>query len=150
MSDMCTWRSNRTVLGTPADVIEFLTEPDAIARWAPVPFEVSALDTSRLESGSHAYVAGRLAGHSVEFDVEVIKASEERLELVASGPIDLGVTYLLRSAPGGSEIDASVSVRGGGLMGRLLAKAAEALLAAGALRLSLDRLAGELRPALAT
>ena len=149
MSEMRTWRSNLTVPGTPADVIELLTEPDAIARWAPVPFEVSALDASRLESGSHARVAGRLAGHSVEFDVDVIKASEERLELVASGPIDLGVTYLLRPASGGSEIDASVSVRGGGLMGRLLAKAAEALLAAGALRLSLDRLAGELRPALA-
>jgi len=149
MSDMRTWRSNLTVPGTPADVIALLPEPDAIARWAPVPFEVSALDASRLESGSRARVAGRLAGHSVEFDVEVIKASEERLELVASGPIDLGVTYLLRPASGGSEIDASVSVRGGGLMGRLLARAAEALLAAGALRLSLDRLAGELRPALA-
>ena len=37
---MCTWSSNATVPGSPDDVLAFLTEPEAIARWAPVPFEV--------------------------------------------------------------------------------------------------------------
>ena len=111
---MRTWHSNATVPGSPADILAFLTEPEAIARWAPVPFEVLALDGDRLRSGSHARVAGHLAGRRVEFDV-----------------------------------DASVSVEGRGLFGRVLAEATEALLAAGALRLSLDHLGRELQPTLA-
>jgi hypothetical protein len=146
---MGTWRSNTTVPGAPDQVIELLTEPDAIARWAPVPFDVIELDPWRLESGSHARVVGRLAGRSVEFDVDVLEASDERLELVANGPIALGVRYLLRPSDDGSEVDASISVEGKGLFGRVLAAATEALLAAGAIHLSLDRLAGELRAAIA-
>jgi hypothetical protein len=146
---MCTWRSNTTVPGAPAEVIELLTEPQAIARWAPVPFEVIALDSSRLQSGSHARVAGRLAGRSVEFDIDVLEASDERLELLARGPVELGVRYVLRPHDSGSEIDASVSVEGRGLFGRVLAKATEAMLAAGALRLALERIAGEFQPSFA-
>lgn len=146
---MCTWHSNATVPGSPADVLDLLTEPAAIARWAPIPFEVLAIDGSRLEPGSRAKVAGNLAGRSVEFDVEVLSSSDDRLELTADGPITFGVRYLLRPHIEGSEIEASVSVEGRGLLGRVLAKATEALLAAGALRIALDRLARELQPALA-
>jgi hypothetical protein len=145
---MC-WHSNATVPGSPADVLELLTEPQAIARWAPVPFEVVALDGARLESGSHARVAGRLAGRVVEFEVDVLRASDERLELVAHGPISIDVQYRLRPAGTESEIQASVSVEGRGLFGRLLAKATETLLAGGALRMSLERLGRELQPAIA-
>jgi hypothetical protein len=147
---MSTWRSQLTVPSSPDDVLELLTEPDAIARWTPVPFELLALDGNRLRAGTRARVAGRLAGRSVEFGVDVAQASEERLELVADGPISLGVQYMLRPARGGSEIYASISVEGRGVIGRVLAKATEALLAAGALRLSLERLARELQPALAS
>jgi hypothetical protein len=124
-----------------------LTEPDAIARWAPIPFEVMSLDGgTRLESGTHARVAGRLAGRSLEFDVEVLRASQDRLELVAQGPISIDVTYRFRPAGASSEVRASIAVEGRGLFGRMLAKATEALLAGGALRLSLERLARELGP----
>lgn len=146
---MSVWQSTAIVPGSPAGVLELLTEPDAIARWSPVPFEVLALGGARLESGSRARVAGQLAGRAVEFVVDVRRASEDRLELAADGPITLDVRYVVRAAHGSSEIDATVSVNGRGLFGRLLAKATEALLAAGALRLSLDRLARELEPALA-
>jgi uncharacterized protein YndB with AHSA1/START domain len=61
---MCTWQSNATVPGSPADVLDLLTEPDAIARWAPVPFEVLSLDGARLEPSGHARVAGRLASRT--------------------------------------------------------------------------------------
>src|SRR5437588_856030 len=84
---MCTWSSNATVPGSPADVLAFLTEPEAIALWAPVPFEVLALDGERLRSGSRARVAGHLAGRSLEFEVQVLQAAHDRLELVADGPI---------------------------------------------------------------
>jgi hypothetical protein len=143
---MYTWRSNAMVPGSPIEVLELLTAPEAITRWAPVPFEVLGLDGARLRSGSHARVAGRLAGRSVEFDVEVVRACHDRLELVADGPISLDVLYRLRSAGTGSEIEATVSVQGRGLFGRMLAKATEALLAGGALRMSLERLARELQP----
>ena len=146
---MCSWQSNATVPGSPTEILALLTEPDAIARWAPVPFEVVALDGTRLESGTRARVAGRLAGRSVNFDVDVLRASDERFELVAKGPICIDVKYPLRPAGSSSEVEASIAVDGRGLLGRVLAKATEALLAGGALRMSLDRLAGELRPALA-
>ena len=146
---MCSWRSNATVPGSPADVLELLTEPDAIARWSPVPFEVLTLDAGRLAAGSHARVAGRLAGRSVEFDVDVLRASDDRLDLIARGPISIDVRYRLRRAGAGSEIEASVSVEGRGLCGRVLATATETLLAGGALRMALARLACELQPALA-
>jgi hypothetical protein len=126
-----------------------LTEPEAIARWSPVPFEVVALNGARLQSGSHARVAGLLAGRSVEFDVDVLRASDERLELVAEGPICIDVKYRVRPSGVSSEIEASIGVAGHGLFGRVLAKATEALLAGGALRLSLERLGRELQPALA-
>jgi hypothetical protein len=139
------WRSNTTVPGSPTDVLELLTEPDAIARWAPIPFEVMSLDGgTRLESGTRARVAGRLAGRSLEFDVDVLRASDDRLELVAEGPISIDVRYLLTPAGSSSEVEASIAVEGRGLFGRMLAKTTEALLAGGALRMSLERLAREL------
>jgi hypothetical protein len=147
--DMCSWQSNATVPGSPTDILALLTEPEAIARWAPVPFEVTALDGRRLESGSQARVAGRLAGRSIEFDVDVVRVSDERLELVAEGPICIDVKYVVRPAGASSEIEASIAVEGRGLFGRVLAKATEALLAGGALRMSLERLGRELQPALA-
>jgi hypothetical protein len=146
---MCLWRSTATVPGSPAEVLELLTAPEAIARWAPVPFELLALDRPRLQAGSHARVAGRLAGRSVEFEIDVLDASDQRLELVADGPISLSVEYRLQPRGGQSEIEASVSVEGKGLFGRIVAKATEALLAAGALRMALERLGAQLQPALA-
>jgi hypothetical protein len=145
---MCTWRTQATVPGSPADVLELLTEPDAIARWAPIPFEILELEGPRLLTGSHARIAGRLAGRPVEFEVLVLDARSERLDLVADGPISIAVEYRLRPAVGGSDVQA-LSVEGRGLFGRVLAKATETLLAAGALRGSLERLGRELEPALA-
>jgi hypothetical protein len=90
-----------------------------------------------------------LAGRSVEFDVDVLRASDERLELVARGPVSMNVQYKVRPADTQTEIEASISVEGQGLFGRVLAKATETLLAGGALRMSLERLGRELQPALA-
>ena len=144
MSETCTWCYRVTVPGSPADVLELLTDPEAIARWAPVSFEAIAFEGEGLRSGDRARVAGRLSGHQVQFDVDVLRASEEGLELVAEGPVLLRVSYGVRPAPSGSEIDASISVEGHGLVGRVLAKATETMLATGALRVSLERLAREL------
>src|SRR5947209_14676265 len=146
---MHTWHTKATVPGSPSEVLELLTEPDSIATWSPVPFKVLALDGARLQSGSHARVAGCLAGRSVEFDVHVIRASDQWLELVAQGPISIDVRYRLQDCGSSSQIEASIGVEGRGLFGRVLAKATEALMAAGALRMSLDRVGRELTPAVA-
>ena len=64
-----------------------LTDPDAAARWAPVPFDVDELDGERLLAGSVARVSGRLAGRRVGFDVRVHAADVTGIALRASGPV---------------------------------------------------------------
>jgi len=143
------WTTQTTVTGLPEEILALLTEPGAIANWTPVPFELIEFDGDRLVTGSRARVRGHLAGRTLELDVEVLAADDERLALVATGPISIDVEYALRPAAGGSELHASVSVCGSGLIGRVLAQATDALLAAGALDLAVSRIGRQLKPALA-
>lgn len=139
---MRTWTADAITTGHPAQVLDVLTDPDAIIRWAPIPFEVEGLRTDRLEPGTRARVVGKLAGFGVAFDVEVNEADEQGLSLVADGPIGINVDYELRPHASGSAVRANVSVRpGSGLRGRLLAQATEALLAGGALAQAVGRIA---------
>jgi len=146
---MRTFTAHATAASGPHEVVQLLTDPDAIARWAPIPFEVLELDKRQLYPGATVRVRGQLAGQSAEFSVHVLEVSDERLTLVAQGPISIDVEYQLAPARGGSAIRASVSVLGNGLIGRLVAKATEALLAAGALQSSLNRLASQPQTAIA-
>lgn len=133
-----------TMAASPEAIMALLTEPEAIARWAPVSFEVEDIDGRRLEAGSRARVSGRLAGKRVGFDVDVIDAGDGRLALTASGPVSMDVEYVIRPVDDGSEVSASVAVREGrGLGGRLLAQATGALLSGGALQSALGRMASE-------
>jgi uncharacterized protein YndB with AHSA1/START domain len=139
---MRTWTATTTVDARPEAVLALLTDPDACAEWAPLPFEVDGLDTRRLETGSRARVSGSLAGQRVGFDVEVHEAAPHRLALSAAGPVALDVAYELAAQERGSEVRASVSVRPGrGLAGRVLAHATGVLLAAGALDQAVGRIA---------
>ena len=125
-------------------MLDVLTDPDAATRWAPVPFELEAMDGGRLRAGSTARLRGRLAGRSVGFDVSVHEADERGLSLVADGPVGFDVAYELAPAGNGSEVRACVSVRSaGGLTGRLLAEATGALLSAGALDATVSRIGRE-------
>src|SRR5437764_14982692 len=87
------WNTNTQVAADPADVIDVLTCVAAIHSWSPVDFELHCLDARHLHSGCHARVVGRLAGLGVGFDVEVLETSDERLALVAHGPVELDVLY---------------------------------------------------------
>jgi uncharacterized protein YndB with AHSA1/START domain len=139
-----TWTATATVDAGPEAVLHVLTDPDAVARWAPLPFDVEDLDTPRLMTGSRARVSGRLAGRRVGFDVEVHEADHGRLALAADGPVGLDVAYDLAPSGRGSEVRASISVRSGrGLTGRLIAEATNALLSAGALTHAISRLGRE-------
>lgn len=145
---MARWTAQRRVAGAPEEVLELLTEPDAIARWAPIGFDVVDWEGERLSAGDRVRVQGRLAGRALSFDVDVAKAHAGDLRLTAEGPIRLDVEYRVRGSGTGSELHAMVDVSGRGVLGRVLAQATDALLASGALRFAVDRLADELAPAL--
>jgi hypothetical protein len=139
---MAHWSATTTTKASPEQLLEVLTQPEEIRRWSPVDFDLDDLDSSRLAPGSRARVTGRLAGVRVGFDVEVHAADHDVLELSADGPVGLDVRYELASADTGSELYATVSLRrGGGITGRLVANAAAALLAAGALEGAAGRIA---------
>src|ERR1700750_2620845 len=141
---MSTWTTHTNCPGTPNDVLDLLTEPDAIARWSPLPFSMDGCARDRLRAGDRVRVGGELAGRSLEFVVRVAQAGGRRRGLTASGPIEIDVEYLVAPAPQGSTVKASVGVAGRGLLGRILARATDALLAAGALHAALDRIGREL------
>jgi Polyketide cyclase / dehydrase and lipid transport len=145
---MSTWTATTVVDARPQEILDLLTDPDAAARWSPVPFEVDDLEGARLAPGEHARLTGSLAGLRVGFDLEVHEADHERLSLSAYGPIGMDVLYELWPEGEGSEVHASVTVHPGrGLTGRMLARATDALLGAGALRTAVGRLAHEVQPA---
>jgi hypothetical protein len=144
---MSTWTTHTTCSGTPEDVLELLTEPGAIARWSPVPFTVLDAERARLCAGDRVRVRGELAGRGVEFLVDVAKAGDGHLALTATGPIRIDVDYHVVGDTHGSNLRARVGVAGSGLFGRVLAGATDALLAAGALRVAVDRIADALEPA---
>ena len=141
---MRTWTATTTAAAGPDAVLEVLTDPEAAARWAPLPFDVDELKGRRLGRGSRARVSGKLAGRRVGFDLHVHEADDNGLRLTAEGPVGLDVDYALATTTGGSEVRASVSVRPGrGLGARLLAEAMGALLTAGALQTTVARVARE-------
>lgn len=115
-------------------VLAVLTDPSAIRSWSPVPFELEGEVGERLEAGRRARVSGSLAGLRVGFDVAVHSADTDGLRLSADGPVAIDVDYRMRARPGGSELSACVSLeRARGITSRIIGKAAEALLMAGAL-----------------
>ncbi len=127
----------------PAEaVLAVLTDPSEIRTWSPVEFELDGLATPALEQGSNARIHGSLAGLRVGFDVSVHAADDDGLRLTAQGPVALDVTYGLRPSASGSEVSASVRIkRSSGITGRVVAKATEAMLAAGALEHATGRIA---------
>ena len=145
---MRTWTTETTLPAPPDAVLFALTDPEACARWAPLPFDLDE-DTDRLRTGTRTRVCGKLGGVRVGFDVEVFHAGDDRLELAADGPgVAMDVAYdVVGRECGGSEVRASVSLRPkGGLTGRLVAQAAGALLSAGALEQAVSRIAREAVP----
>ena len=142
---MSTWTTQIACEAAPEAVLDLLTAPRAIACWSPVPFELVDFDHARLSAGDRVRVCGELAGRRVEFMVDVIDAGDDRLALTATGPIRLDVEYVVSPAGRGSRVRGCIGVSGGGLLGRLLARATDALLAGGALRIALDRISAEVQ-----
>jgi hypothetical protein len=131
---MAQWTTRTQANASPEQVLEVLTDPDAIRLWSPIDFEVEDLNGPRLSAGDVTRVTGRVAGFSVGFDVEIHAAGADGIELSAQGPIGIDVRYELQPSDGGSEVTATIGLRGGGgITGRVISKATAALLSAGAL-----------------
>jgi hypothetical protein len=147
---MATWETRTTVNGLPEHVLEVLTDPTAARRWSPIGFELEQIEGDRLRSGTRAVLSGKLAGRGVSFDVHVLKASDGQLELRAVGPVEMDVAYDAIEADEGTEVVASVAVRsGGGLLGRMLSSATDAMLAGGALNIAVQGVAREVERSVA-
>jgi hypothetical protein len=139
-----TWETRTTVKGAPEHVLEVLTDPALARRWSPIGFDLEEIEGERLRSGTRAVLTGRLAGRGISFDVHVIKAADGQLELRALGPVEMDVAYDAVAADDGTEVTASVAVRSaGGLLGRMISSATDALLAGGALNVAVQGVARE-------
>src|SRR3954471_1210165 len=126
----------------PEAVLAALTDPNAVARWSPVAFEVED-DSGRLRAGTRTRVSGKLAGVRVGFDVEVHRADDRQLALSARGPVHMDVNYdVAYAADRSTSLHASVSVaKGRGFIAGLMAEATAGLLRAGALSQAVNRIA---------
>jgi uncharacterized protein YndB with AHSA1/START domain len=135
------WSARAAVTAEAAEVLRALTDPELIADWAPISFELDE-PGGKLRAGSHERVSGSIAGVRASFDVDVTRADLGRLELVAEGALAMDVVYHLREQGGRVLVDATVGVRRrGGLGGQVMRAAVAALLNAGALDRALARLA---------
>jgi hypothetical protein len=139
------WTASTWLDNDPDGVLRALTDPAAIAGWAPVNFEVDGLAGGRLAAGSRERVSGSIAGIGATFDVEVMRADTKGLELVADGPISLDVNYSFTEHDDGVSVHARVGIRRRrGLTAQLLQAAVGALLNAGALARALGKLGDSL------
>lgn len=140
------WTARRDIRADPEDVLRALTDPDAIAEWAPVCFEVAGLAGGPLQAGSRERVSGSLAGIGTTFELDVRRADTERLELLARGPVTFDVAYRFVPRDDGVLIVATVGLRRErGITAQVLRAAVTALLNAGALASSLRRLEAVVR-----
>jgi Polyketide cyclase / dehydrase and lipid transport len=152
MTSTNSWRSSTTVRADPEHVIDTLTDPDACARWSPIPFTLDAGHGSRLRPGTTARVSGRLFGAHVGFNLHTLTADARHgLQMRAQGPIDIFVDYTLKPVRAGCALDACIAIHPpGGRWGRLLARASARLLAGGTLDHALERIAQEAERAAGT
>ena len=141
------WSARAAVRAEACQVLAALTDPELIAAWAPVGFELEDGCPGRLRAGSHERVSGSLAGVRASFEIEVRRADRDRLELLAEGPVSMEVAYCLREEDGRVLVDAHVGLRRrSGLTAAILRGAVVALLNAGALDRALQSLAKSVRP----
>ena len=139
---MGTWITQTTMDGTPEAVLAVLTDPRACTRWSPIAFAVEG--RGPLAGGTRRRVAGRLAGQEIGFSIEVLAADDHHLALRARGPIEIDVDYQVEPVAQRSTVRARIAVKpSGGLTGRLLSRATDALLAGGMLDRALEKIALE-------
>jgi hypothetical protein len=141
---MASWQVRTRVETDPERVVELLSDPASYERWSPVPLELERLDGERLSAGRRGRVVAGLAGRGVGFDLHVVEADARHMAVRASGPFEVEALYEALPRGSATELWTSVSLRAGeGMIDRLLRRAADAVLASGALDAALSRFARE-------
>ena len=141
---MASWQMRTCIETDPERVVELLSDPAAYERWSPVALDLERLDGERLVAGRRGRVVAGIAGRDVGFDLHVVAADGRHMAVQASGPFEFEALYEARPRGSATELCASVSLRAGdGVVGRVLRRAAEAVLASGALDAALSRFARE-------
>lgn len=141
---MSTRTAQHTISADPKTILQILTDPVACGRWTPIEFDTDLPVRARLTAGTRTRVEGRIAGQRARFELVIHRADEHELSLSATGPIEINASYQLQRCPDGTYVQAHVEVRGhGGLSGRILAHATDAVLAGGAISFALRRVAKE-------
>ena len=132
-----------TTTATPDQVLEVLTHPDEIRRWSPIDFDVDDLDSGA--PGARLPRTRDRQGGRGERRLRRRGPRRRRPGCSSCPPtVRSESTSATSSSPPttGSEVCASVSLRrGGGITGRLVAKATAALLSAGVLEGAAGRIA---------
>jgi hypothetical protein len=137
------WTATAEFCACAEHILEALTDPELIALWAPISFDVAGLAGGRLTAGSRERVSGTIAGLGASFEVNVSRADTKRLELSARGPVSFDVGYSFTEHDQGVTVEARVLIRReAGLAAQVVRAAASALLNAGVLAGSLQRLEG--------
>src|SRR5690242_19823598 len=72
------WSARAAVRADACEVLAALTDPELIAAWAPVGFELEGHCPRLLRAGSHERVSGSLAGVRASFEIEVHRAGPDR------------------------------------------------------------------------
>ena len=131
------------IAATPQRILEVLSDPDAVKRWFPLPFDFDD-DVGSLRPGGSYGVHGRLAGRSLHARLQVLEGDERHIAVRLTGPVVLDLSAELTGGASGTAARILASVHsGGGLSGKLLTPAAAALLRAGALERSVAAIRAE-------
>jgi|SRR5690349_13233719 hypothetical protein len=84
------WTARAWLDDDPDRVLRAMTDPAAIARWAPVRFEADGLTDGRLAAGNRERVTGSIAGIAATFVVEKVEFFEGSRSLsVLASDVDL-------------------------------------------------------------
>jgi hypothetical protein len=136
--------ATQTVTAEPVHLLQVLTDPAACGRWAPIAFSTDQAPGERLQAGTRTTLRGRIAGRTVAFEAHVVAADERGLSLRATGPVRFDVDYRVTPAARRTLIEAQITLtRTRGITGAIIARATNAILHAGALRVALRAIAAE-------
>jgi hypothetical protein len=137
--------ARQTTVAMPVEseiLLEVLTSHEACLSWCPVAVEIDGAHRGRFAAGDRAEIRGSLGGRSVSFQLEILAANRDCFALRALGPFTIEASYRFGPAlPEGTLVRLDVATSSPrGLAGRLGAKVVDALLGAGFMDTTLERI----------
>ena len=138
------WTATTTIEARPEAMLDVLTDPEACARWAPIPFDVEDLDAAPAvrQPGPRQRQAGRQA-RGLRRGGPRGDRRPPAPERGRAGRLRRALRPRTRARTAARSGHPSASVLAADSTGRVLASATSALLWAGALQAAISRLARE-------